>query len=157
MCVAVYILSGGMSSRLFMKVREERGLCYEVGARYHGLKQAAGIMCYAGTTPDKAQETADVIIDQFRQLTQDLTKEEVSRAKVGLKSTLIMHSESSANRAGRIPWDYYLHGRVRSLEEISQCIDAVTIDSVLAFLKAFPFGDFTFVTIGPATVDIENR
>jgi predicted Zn-dependent peptidase len=65
--VAVSVLSGGMSARLFTKVREERGLCYAIGARYHCLKQAAGIMCYAGTTPDKAQETLDVIIQQFNE------------------------------------------------------------------------------------------
>ena len=51
--VAVSVLSGGMSARLFTEVREKRGLCYAIGATYHGLKEAAGIMCYAGTTPDK--------------------------------------------------------------------------------------------------------
>jgi predicted Zn-dependent peptidase len=49
--VAISVLSGGMSARLFTEVREKRGLCYAIGARYHGLKEAAGIACYAGTTP----------------------------------------------------------------------------------------------------------
>ena len=66
--VAVSVLSGGMSARLFTEVREARGLCYAIGARYHSLKDAAGIMCYAGTTPDKAQETLEVIIEQFNKL-----------------------------------------------------------------------------------------
>jgi predicted Zn-dependent peptidase len=53
--VAISVLSGGMSARLFTEVREKRGLCYAVGGRYHGLKETAGIMTYAGTSPDKAQ------------------------------------------------------------------------------------------------------
>lgn len=154
MRVAVSILSGGMSSRLFTEVREKRGLCYAVGARYHGLKQAAGILCYAGTTPDKAQETTDVIIDQFNQLNRDLTEEELDRAKVGLKAALVMQSESSSSRAASIAGDYYIYGRVRSLDEIKQGIDAVTIDSVVAFLSAHALSDLTAVTIGPKPITL---
>ncbi len=154
MRVAISILSGGMSSRLFTEVREKRGLCYAVGARYHGLKQAAGIMCYAGTTPDKAQETVDVILDQFNCLNRDLTEEELNRAKVGLKSALIMQSESSSSRAGSIGGDYYVYGRVRSLDEIKQGIDDVTIDSVLAFLGEHPLNDITAVTVGPQPITL---
>jgi len=80
--VAVSVLSGGMSARLFTKVREERGLCYAIGARYHALKEAAGIMCYAGTTPDKAQETLDVIIQQFDKLGDGISEEEIQRARL---------------------------------------------------------------------------
>ena len=65
---AVSVLSGSMSSRLFTEVREKRGLCYAVGARYKTLKDYAGIACYAGTTPDKAQQTVDVIVEQFSRL-----------------------------------------------------------------------------------------
>jgi len=153
--VAVSILSGGMSSRLFTEVREKRGLCYAIGASYHGIKAAAGVMCYAGTMPEKAQETVDVIIDQFRGLDQGITEDEVARAKIGLKSSLIMQSESSSSRSSALGGDYYLLGRVRSLEEIKTCIDDVNIDTVQAFLSRRPFSAFTAVTMGPAPVTIE--
>ena len=126
--VAVSVLSGGMSARLFTEVREKRGLCYAIGARYHGLKEAAGIMCYAGTTPEKAQETLDVAIGEFNRLGEGITVEEIDRAKVGLKSTLILQSESSSSRAGTIGSDYYMLGRVRSLDEIKSRIEQATVD-----------------------------
>jgi predicted Zn-dependent peptidase len=144
-----------MSARLFTKVREERGLCYAIGARYHALKEAAGIMCYAGTTPDKAQETLDVIIQQFDKLGDGISEEEIQRAKVGLKSSLILSSESSSSRAGAIAGDYYMLGRVRGLDEIKDKIEATSVDSVLGFLRSNKFKDYTVVTIGPKQVTVE--
>ncbi|MDD5063187.1 MAG: pitrilysin family protein [Phycisphaerae bacterium] len=152
--VAVSVLSGGMSARLFTEVREKRGLCYAVAAKYHSLKEAAGIMCYAGTTPDKAQETLDVITDQFNRLGVGISEEEIERAKVGLKSTLVLQSESSGSRAAGIGGDYYILGRVRSLDEIKNKIEQTTVDSILGFLRRNPFKDFTAVTIGPKEIKI---
>jgi len=153
--VAISVLSGGMSARLFTEVREKRGLCYAIGARYHGLKEAAGVMCYAGTTPDKAQETLDCVIGEFNRLGEGISAEEIDRAKVGLKSSLILQSESSSSRAGAIGSDHYILGRVRSLDEIKDKIEATSVDSVLAFLRNNPFRDFTVVTIGPKQVKIQ--
>jgi predicted Zn-dependent peptidase len=153
--VAVSVLSGGMSARLFTEVREKRGLCYAVAALYHGLKNAAGIMCYAGTTPDKAQETFDVVTAEFNRLSDGISEEEVERAKVGLKSTLVLQSESSSSRAAGIGGDYYMLGRVRSLDEIKNKIEQTTVDSVLGFLQNNKFKDFTVVTIGPKEVKVE--
>jgi predicted Zn-dependent peptidase len=153
--VAVSVLSGGMSARLFTEVREKRGLCYAVGASYHGLKDAAGIACYAGTTPDKAQETLDVIMDQFNRLGDGISEEEIKRAKVGLKSSLVLQSESSSNRAAGTGGDYYTLGRVRSLDEIKSKIERTTVDSVLEFLQRNQFKDFTVVTIGPKEIKVK--
>ena len=150
--VAVSVLSGGMSARLFTEVREKRGLCYAIGARYHGLKEAAGMMCYAGTTPEKGQETLDCVIGEFDRLSEGISEEEIQRAKVGLKSALILQSESSSSRAGRIASDYYMYGRVRSLDEIKNKVEETSVDSVLAFLRNNKFKDYTVVTIGPKEV-----
>jgi predicted Zn-dependent peptidase len=152
--VAISVLSGGMSARLFTEVREKRGLCYAIGARYHGLKEAAGVMCYAGTTPDKAQETLDCIIGEFDHLGDGISDEEIARAKVGLKSALILQSESSSSRAGAIGSDYYILDRIRSLDEIKDRIEQTTADSVLSFLRSNKFRDFTVVTIGPKQVKV---
>ncbi|MBN2138043.1 MAG: insulinase family protein [Sedimentisphaerales bacterium] len=153
--VAISVLSGGMSARLFTEVREKRGLCYAIGARYHGLKDAAGVMCYAGTTPEKAQETFDVIVGEFKRLAEGISEEEIARAKVGLESALILQSESSSSRAGAIGSDYYMLGRVRSLDEIKEKIEATNADSVIAFLRKRRLEDFTVVTIGPKEVNVE--
>ncbi len=153
--VAVSILSGGMSARLFTEVREKRGLCYAIGARYHSHKEAAGIMCYAGTTPDKAQQTYDVIIGEFRKLSNGISLDEINTAKAGLKSALILQSESSVSRAGSIASDYYVLGRVRSLDEIKNAIEQTSIDSIIDFLHNNPFGEFTVFTIGPSKLAID--
>jgi predicted Zn-dependent peptidase len=90
---AVSVLSGGMSSRLFTEVREKRGLCYSVWASYHTFKDRASVLCYAGSTNDRAQETLDVTLAELRRLEDGIEPEEVERVQAGLKSSLIMQEE----------------------------------------------------------------
>jgi predicted Zn-dependent peptidase len=149
---AVSVLSGGMSSRLFTEVREKRGLCYAVGARYHSLKDTAGISCYTGTMPEKAQEAFNVIMEQFRMLQQGIQDDELQRAKTGFKSKLIMQTESTQARSASIAGDYSYFGRVRPISEIRRKIDLITVSSVLDFLCANPFNVFTVATIGPKEI-----
>jgi predicted Zn-dependent peptidase len=149
---AASVLSGGMSGRLFTEVREKRGLCYAVVAHYQSLKNTAGVSCYAGTMPDKAQETYDVIRQEFHRLRQGVTAEELQRAKIGLKSKLIMQSESTQARSAGIAGDFAYWGRVRTLDEIRQRLEKITLQSVQDFLDANPFENFTVVTIGPKKI-----
>lgn len=152
--LAISLLSGGMSARLFTEIREKRGLCYAIGAMYHGLKEAAGIMCYAGTVPEKAQQTFDCIMEQFHNLKNGITADEMARAKAGLKSALILQSESTTSRAASIGSDYYNLARIRTLDEIKTKIDDTTVESVLEYLKNNPFRDFSVVTIGPKEIKV---
>ena len=145
---AVSILSGGISSRLFTEVREKRGLCYAIGANYMSLRDRAGIACYAGTTPDKAQETLEVAVAEIRKLSKGITAEELHRAKIGLKSNLIMKSESSMSRASGIGGDYNMLGRVRDLDEIKKSIDNVSIESIMDCLEINKFKEYCTVSIG---------
>ncbi len=151
---AVAVLSGSMSGRLFTEVREKRGLCYAVGARYRTMKEYAGISCYAGTTPEKAQQTLDVIREQFDQLKNGIRAEELQRAKVGLKTSLIMQCESTAGRAAGIARDHYLLGRVRTVEEIRDNIAALETDTIEQTLRDHPFERYTVVTIGPKAINV---
>ncbi len=151
---AVSILSGGMSSRLFTEVREKRGLCYAVGARYGTMRDYGSIRCYAGTTPEKAQETLDVILAEFKRLADGISDCEMQRARVGLKSAVIMDSESTIARAGGIAADHYLLGRVRSIAELKEKIEQTSVDSVLGFLNKDKFENFTVVTIGPTEIKV---
>ncbi len=114
-------------------------------------------MCYAGTTPEKGQETLDVVTDQFNRLGEGISEEEIERAKVGLKASLILQSESSSSRAGGIGSDYYILGRVRGLDEIKSKIEQTSANSVLTFLRNNKFKGFTVVTIGPKELSIEER
>jgi len=112
-------------------------------------------MCYAGTTPDKGQETVDVIIREFNKLSEGITDKEIQRAKVGLKSSLVMQSESSGHLAGANGSDYHILGRVRSIEEIKSKVEQTSVDSVTDFLRRNKFDKFTAVTIGPESINME--
>jgi len=152
--MAVQVLSGGTSSRLFMEVREKRGLVYAVTARSQVIRDLGFVLCYAGTTPDRSQETLDVLLEELRRLPEGVTAEEVERARTGLLSALVMMGESTPARAGAIANDFYLRGRVRSLDEIRAALEKVTPESIQAHLKAHPPQDFTIVTLGPTSLKL---
>ena len=151
--MAEKILSGGMGSRLFTKVREKRGLVYHVSTHYHSLKDHAGFFTYAGTTPEKAQETFQTTVGELRRLAEGIEEEEIARARTQLKSALIMQGEATSMRANALAADWHHLRRLRSLEEISAGIEAVEIDDVLAYLRDFPAENFTILTVGPKPLD----
>ena len=153
MRVAEMVLSGGMSGRLFTEVREKRGLVYSVGARYHGMKAAAGMFVYAGTTPERAQQTLDVTVGELKRLSEGIAQDELERAKTQLKSALVMQGESTAARASGLVGDWHLLGRLRGLQEVADAIDAVTRQQVRECVRAFPAERLTACLIGPAPLD----
>ena len=151
--LAATVLSGGMSSRLFTEVREKRGLVYHVSASYHSLKDHAGMFTYAGTVPPKAQETLEVTVGELRRVAQDITDAELAKAKTQLKSSLVMQGESTGSRAGALASDYYHLKRLRSLTEIADAVDAVSVDQVREHLVQWPAKDFVMLVIGPEPLD----
>jgi predicted Zn-dependent peptidase len=152
---AVNVLSGGMSARLFTEVREKRGLCYAVWASYQMVKDRASIVCYAGTTNERAQETLDVTLGELKRLQDGIEREEVERVRAGLKSSLIMQEESTSSRAGSLASDWFYLGRVRSFDEIQSAIDALTPEAIVNHLRRCPPRDFTVVTLGPKALEVK--
>lgn len=150
---AVEVLSGGMSGRLFTQVREKRGLCYAVYASYNSQKNRSAVLSYAGTTAPRAQETLDVMIGELRGLFGNISQSEFDRAKVGMKSRLIMQGESTSARASAIASDQAQLGRARTLTELAARIDGLTLDKLNAWTTANPPGAMTLVTIGPDPLD----
>lgn len=151
---AVSILSGGMSARLFTEVREKRGLCYAVWATYQTFKDRASVICYAGTTNERAQETLDVTLGELQRLQEGIEPEEVARVQAGLKAALIMQEESTSARAGTLASDWYYLGRVRSFDEIQSAVNALTPERIVDHLERCPPGDFTIVTLGPQPLEL---
>lgn len=149
---AVSVLSGGMSSRLFTEVREKRGLVYSVYATLSTLKDTGAILCYAGTTNERAQETLDVMRAELARLRDGITPEELRRSQALAKSALVMQQESSSSRAGAIARDWYHLGRVCSLDEIQQKIASLTPERVVDYVSRYPLTDPTIVTIGPTAL-----
>lgn len=152
--MAVEVLSGGMSGRLFTEVREKRGLCYSVWAGYSSLQGMGSITGYAGTSNERAQATLDCFVGELHRLAEGVTEAELARAKTGLKSSLVMSGESTSGRAGALAHDWFTRGRLRGLEEIKAAIDAVSVDGVNAYLKANLPGPFTIVIVGPKPLKV---
>ena len=147
---SVGVLSSGMSSRLFTEVREKRGLCYTVSATLHTQRDQASVLCYAGTTAERAQETLDVTFGELNRLAEGVEQGELDRLKARIKSALIMQQESTTARSGAIARDWYHLSRVRSLQEFADIIDDLSAESISKFLRDNPPNDFTFLTLGPS-------
>ncbi|RIK81326.1 MAG: insulinase family protein [Planctomycetota bacterium] len=153
---AVGALSGGMSCRLFTEIRERRGLCYSVYASHHTLLDRGSVLCYAGTSAERAQETLDVLVAELKRLSAGIEPAELDRLKARVKSGLIMQQESSSARSGSIAREHYLLGRVRTLDELSQLVDAVTCASINEYLAANPPRDFVVATLGGAPLELPD-
>ncbi len=151
---AVAILGGYSSARLFTEVREKRGLCYSVYASYESQRARAAMLCYAGASTDRAQQTLDVIIAEIRRLGREgIEPDELETMRAGLKSSLIMAQESSMSRSSALASDWYFLGRVRPLEEISTELDALTPRSVSDYAAGFVhMRDLTILTLGPTAL-----
>src|SRR5204862_8072546 len=152
--VALEVLSGGMSGRLFTEIREKRALVYNVWAGYSSLKGQGSILGYAGTSNDRAQATLDTFIAELHRFTEGVTPDELERAKTGLKASTIMQGESTSARAGAIAHDYFMRARIRTLDEIKQAIDSVALEQVNAYLTKHEPGPFTIVTAGPKELKV---
>jgi predicted Zn-dependent peptidase len=146
---AVNILSGGMSSRLFTEVREKRGLVYSVYASLNALKDQGQVLCYAGTTAERAQQTLDVLLHELNRIGEGIEQAELARCKARAKSSLIMAQESTAGRAGSLARNWFYLGRIVTLDEVRNKIEALTTDSVLEYVRAYPAKETTVLTIGP--------
>ena len=94
---------GGMSSRLFQSVREERGLAYSVYSYRAAYEDAGFLAIYAGTAPDRVHETLGVIGDELELLARDgLSAAELEAAKGHIAGSLAMSLETSSSRMRRI-------------------------------------------------------
>ncbi len=145
----VNTLSGGMSGRLFTEVREKRGLCYSVSASYRADREFGGVSAYVGTTPERAQESLDVLLGELERVRGGITESELERARIGMKSRLVFGGESTGARAASLASDMRLLGRARSLGELTERIDRVSLDQVNAYLRRREPGRMTIQTVGP--------
>ncbi|TMV07730.1 insulinase family protein [Ruegeria sediminis] len=128
-------LGGGMSSRLFQEVREVRGLCYTIFAQTGAYADTGTTTIYAGTSAGQVAELAGITIDEMKRAAEDMTPEEVARARAQMKAGMLMGLESPSNRAERLARLVQIWGKVPSLEETIARIDAVTTGQVRDFAE----------------------
>ena len=126
-------MGGGMSSRLFQKVREERGLCYSIFAQSGAYEDAGQITIYAGTSDREIGDLATLTVDEMKRAADDMSEAEVARARTQMKAGMLMGLESPSSRAERLARLLAIWGRVPDLDEAVAHIDAVDAAGVRAY------------------------
>ena len=142
-------LGGGMSSRLFQKVREENGLCYTIFAQSGAYEDTGQITIYAGTSSEEIASLAQLTVEELKRAPQDMSSAEVERARVQLKAGLLMGLESPSSRAERLARLLAIYDRVPNLDEAIAKIDAVTCQDVREFAANMNMARSAMVLYGP--------
>lgn len=152
--VFVEALGGGMSSRIFQSVREERGLAYSVYSFTDGYDEVGAVGAYVGTDSAHAAEAVALIRTEIAIMAESPTAKEIDRARAMLKSTLLMGLESPAMRNETAVGQLFTHGRLLPPSEIKERLDAVTLDDVRAAAdRALNAGAATLAVVGPGDFD----
>lgn len=145
------ILGGGMSSRLFIEVRERRGLAYYVQAAPEFFTDSGYLLARAGVRLTKIEEAIKVVLEQFNRLTaKKVGLKELKKAKEFLKGGMILALEDSQQVAGRYLNQVLLEEKIRSPRETIRLIDKVTPEDILRVAKdIFKHRSLNLALIGP--------
>jgi predicted Zn-dependent peptidase len=144
-------LGGGMSSRLFQKIREERGLCYSIHAQSGAYEDTGHVTIYAGTSAEEIGDLTQLTVDELKRARDDMTEAEVARARAQLKAGLLMGLESPSSRAERNARLLAIWGRVPDVEEAVAKIDAVSTDGVRAYAADMAASRAALAVYGPVS------
>ena len=152
--VVEHVLGGGLSSRLFLEIRETRGLVYSVYSYRAVYSETGHFGIYAGTSPGKADEVLQLIDDELRRLGDTgITDVELRRAKGSLRGGTALGLEDSGSRMGRIGRGQLLYGEVPPIDTVLARTDEVTLadcDRVIERLLAEPR---SLAVVGPFSAE----
>ena len=154
------VLGGGMSSRLFQEVREQRGLAYSVYSYRAAFAETGVFGIYAGTAPERVGELLDVLDGELARILDDggVSDRELDSAKGHLTGSLALSLESSISRMHRIGRNELLMGEVPSLDEMVRDCEAVTADDVSRVVdRVFRDAPRTLAAVGPVSADVLAR
>lgn len=145
------ILGGGMSSRLFQEIRENRGLAYAIGSYSTSYQEAGMFAVYGGTSVGSVKEVLALIRAEIESIgRRGVTEEELTRAKNQIRGALVLGQESMSNRMSRLAKSEMYFGRMVRLDEIISSITSVTQDDVAEVAaQVFGEGKFALTAIGP--------
>ena len=143
------LFGGGMSSRLFQEIREERGLVYSIDTFMSAFADTGLFGVYAGTGTEQIEELIPALCDQITGLADSLREEEVNRARAQLKSSLLMALESTGARCEQVAQHLLIFDRVLSVEELVARIDAIDADQIAALARQVFAGAPVLAAVGP--------
>ena len=124
-------LAGNMSSRLFQKIREDRGLAYSVFSYTSSFEEGGLFTVYAGTTKKDYKEVLEIIENEFEDIKENgLTEDELQKSKNQFLSAVTFGLESSKGRMNRMANSYLLYKEIKSLDEILDQIEKITVEDI---------------------------
>jgi predicted Zn-dependent peptidase len=142
------VLGGGMSSRLFQTVREERGLAYAIYSDLNPYRDTGSLCVYAGTSSDKAVQVVELVMAEFRRLkTEPLAADELRRAKDQLRGNLLLSLESSMSRMSNLARQQMYFDYFFGLQEILDKVEGVTEEQVMQMANSLFLPDVVAVTL----------
>jgi predicted Zn-dependent peptidase len=145
-----HILGGGMSSRLFQSIREERGLAYSVYSYRQAYEHTGALVVYAGTSPDKAREVLGLVREELdRMAAGGITDAELEGARGHLRGSLVLGLEDSGSRMSRIGHARLTHGSVPDVAELEARFNAVTVGDVGDLAADLLGAPRTVAVVGP--------
>jgi predicted Zn-dependent peptidase len=125
------VLGGGMSSRLFQRIREREGLVYSVSSYHNAYLHGGYFAVYAACAPKNLRRVIDSTLEEMRKIrVENATDDELAWAKLHLKGSILLSLESTISRMSGIARQEYYFGRQYSPDEIIEHIDAVTLDDL---------------------------
>lgn len=143
------LLGGGMSSRLFQSVREERGLVYSIYSFAWTFADTGLFGIYAGTGAEEVEELVPVVADEVLSITETISEEELVRAKAQVRASLLMSRESTGARSDQLGNQMLVHGRPLSEDEQIAALEAVDVASATAVARRIVASTPTVAAIGP--------
>jgi len=144
------ILGDGMSSRLFLKLREEQGLAYDVSSTVSHYRDCGALVVYCGVEPQKTRAAIASVVDELRGMHDELPAKELNKAKEYAKGRLLLRMEDSRAMASWLGVQELLLDEVSTVDEIVQHIDAVTTDDVQRVAQRLLKGDnLRLAIVGP--------
>ncbi|MCG5240382.1 M16 family metallopeptidase [Azospirillum doebereinerae] len=143
------LLGGGMSSRLFQEVREKRGLVYSIYTFTGGYHDGGLFGVYAGTGEDEVTELLPVVCDELAKVGEDVTEDEVARARAQLKAGTLMALESTMSRCEQLGQQLLIYDRPIPVEEVVAKIDGVDRTSVVNAAQRLRRSRPTVAALGP--------
>jgi predicted Zn-dependent peptidase len=145
------VLGEGMSSRLFLNIREEKGLAYAVDSSLNLFQDTGSIVVYAGVDPERAAEALQAILDELERLrAEPIPPAELRKVKEYLKGRLVLSLEDSFSRAAWVAYQALFMDDIRTPEEVLQIYEAVTAEDVLAVAqKVIKPNAYNLAMVGP--------
>jgi predicted Zn-dependent peptidase len=154
LAVVDHVLGGGMSSRLFQEIRENRGLAYSVYSYRNAFQETGSLAAYAGTAPGHAREVVALVQAELDRMAADgITEHELVTAKGHLTGSLALGSEDTYARMNRIGRSMVVHGEAETLDEVVARIEAVTLDDCRRVIDRVLGAERVLAVVGPFDPD----